>query len=208
MNLIGACYHLIGACYHLPRLEMIINTCLVSWIAFFLYFYLFCGSQDTSTELFTRYFPLSHLPSVCLFFQSRSWFFFLFNNHPPPPPTHTHKINYAIFWRGKWHIRFASANLSYLAVLCRHSCCAFFFAPMALCNVNGECHTLYENAIGYAHTHEPTLLTYFILRIWQFLACSITWYMCVMFAHTEWFQNKKVAFIQIHVIIMWQVVYH
>ena len=44
---------LIGACYHLPSLEMIINTCLVSWIVFFLYFYLFCGSP--STELFTRY---------------------------------------------------------------------------------------------------------------------------------------------------------
>ena len=125
---------------------------------------------------------------------------------------HTHTTNFAIFWRGTWHIRFASASLSYLAVIsplsfllnvCINSCYVCFFAPM-------PCATLMESAIHCTrtqlatHTHQPTLLSYF------FPEClTISWlfhhlYVCLMFAHTEWFQNRNVAFIQIHV--LWKVV--
>ena len=79
-------------------------------------------------------------------------------------PPHTHSTNYAIFWRGTWHIRFASASLSYLAVIsplsfllnvCINSCYVCFFAPM-------PCATLMESAIHCMrtqlamHTHTPT----------------------------------------------------
>ena len=129
-------------------------------------------------------------------------------NAPLPPKQH----NYAIFWRGTWHIRFASASLSYLAVIsplsfllnvCIHSCYVCFFAPM-------PCATLMESAIHctrtqlatHTHTNQhcclifPECLTIF----WLFHHM----YVCLMFAHTEWFQNKNVAFIQIHV--LWKVV--
>ena len=152
------------------------------------------------------HFPMSDLPPVCLFFQTRSWFWLVYH-HP-----HTHTTNFAIFWRGTWHICFASASLSYLAVIsplsfllnvCMNTCYVCFFAPM-------PCATLMESAIHCmitqlaTHTHQPTLLSYF------FPEClTISWlfhwlYVCLMFAHTEWFQNRNVAFIQIHV--LWKVV--
>ena len=126
---------------------------------------------------------------------------------------HPHTSNCAIFWRGTWHIHFASASLSYLAVIsplsfllnvCINSCYVCFFAPM-------PCATLMESAIHctrtqlatHRHTNQHCCLIFF-LSVWQFLAKLFHHlYVCLMFAHTEWFQNRNVAFIQIHV--LWKV---
>ena len=168
-------------------------------------------------EVMTQALNYSHGIRAFPFVRFTAYFFRLAHDFdlsviiPPFPQTHIHKKP-CHFLRRTCHIRFASASLSYLAVIsplsfllnvCINSCYVCFFAPM-------PCATLMESAIHCTrtqlatHTHQPTLLLYF------FPEClTISWlfhhlYVCLMFAHTEWFQNRNVAFIQIHV--LWKVV--
>ena len=99
------------------------------------------------------HFPLSDLPPVCLFFRLAHDF-----DLSIIISSHTHSSNYSIFWRGTWHIRFASASLSYLAVIsplsfllnvCMNSCYVCFFAPM-------PCATLMESAMHCTRTQLAT----------------------------------------------------
>ena len=168
-----------------------------------------CVCHDKSTELFARY---THI-SLCHIYRLYVYFFRIAHDFDMsiiiPPPTHT--SNYAIFWRGTWHICFASASLSYLVVIshlsilvhvCINSCNVCFFAPM-------PCAMLMENAIHCMRTqlamHTPTLLSYFS---WVSDNISLVPSLKYVFNVCSYWMisTQKFYFIQIHG--LWKIAYY